>query len=309
MAMRKMGGTMRAGAVFTCICLASLLLCARVMAGEAMDKIVNYSGPSQVERGGETYDVFKYGSKYTDLQREKVFKEIKGKIVVWDCEVYEVSKGEAENEYIVVCTQERRVVPCIIFLTARNQNEIARIEELKTGSRIKITGIIQDIAFRNIQIEPAVFADGKSDGSLEQTGRTLGQVSDNASTPRNNTDGSKGADKSRPYNENALRDSYRQCLDKSDGITAKVNECVHAESEYWESRLNAAYKALMEKLDPEAQKSLTQAERTWLNYRYRYSTMEGAGGGTAGNLNGGNMYLMETMKQTLLLEGSLAPYK
>lgn len=283
------------------------LQCAPALAGDDVASLSKYSGKTQVERGGKVNEVFKIGSDYTDLQRDKLFGAIRGKTVVWDCEVYEVSAGPGKDMYTITSNQEDDFVPCIIYLTARSQKEIEQVEKLKTGSKIRITGIVDDITFRHLEIRPAVFSDPDPAGS-SAAGNSFATASSNAGTPGSGVN-EQPVGKGGPYNENALRESYSQCMDRSDGITVKMKDCLNAETEYWDARLNSAYKELMARLDPDARKILLQAERSWIVYREKYVSMEGAGGGSAGGLNAGSLYLMETMKQALLLEGSLAPYK
>lgn len=127
--------------------------------------------------------IFEYFSDYTDLQREKIEKDLKGKVVIWNLEVYDVqstknpnifevqtSNGTAKSQSMGVAgidkeldkqlaiimqglsdsisenisaTKSNHNVGTFIKLYARDKNDISRIESLKTGSWIKIKGRIK----------------------------------------------------------------------------------------------------------------------------------------------------------------------
>lgn len=63
-----------------------------------------------------------------------------------------------------------------------------------------------------------------------------------------------------------IQASYTQCMQKS-LATSTWRDCTDAESVYQNKRLNAAYKALIAKLDPSHQAKLRWDERTWIRYR------------------------------------------
>lgn len=63
-----------------------------------------------------------------------------------------------------------------------------------------------------------------------------------------------------------IQASYTQCMQKS-LATSAWRDCTGAESAYQNKRLNAAYKALIAKLDPGHQTKLRSDERTWIRYR------------------------------------------
>lgn len=63
-----------------------------------------------------------------------------------------------------------------------------------------------------------------------------------------------------------IQASYTRCMQKS-LATSAWRECTDAESAYQNRRLNAAYRALIAKLDFGHQAKLRSDERTWLRYR------------------------------------------
>lgn len=98
--------------------------------------------------------IYAIGSDSTDLQRDNKTAEIKGKVIEWVLEVYEVSrKGEG---YHVQTSSSHNAVGTFINLSARDEQERAYIEALKTGDIIHIKGKINDVTMRNVEIDPAV---------------------------------------------------------------------------------------------------------------------------------------------------------
>lgn len=70
-----------------------------------------------------------------------------------------------------------------------------------------------------------------------------------------------------PQTEATLRDSFQPCVDKAAGATWPMQDCIEAEFDYQDARLNKAYQALMNAL-PEARRvELRDRERQWLSSR------------------------------------------
>lgn len=63
-----------------------------------------------------------------------------------------------------------------------------------------------------------------------------------------------------------VRPSYTQCMQTSLAVSA-WRDCTATESAYQNKRLNAAYKALITKLDSGHQAKLRSDERVWIQYR------------------------------------------
>lgn len=57
-----------------------------------------------------------------------------------------------------------------------------------------------------------------------------------------------------------------RCIEQ-DPSTAGMNNCTYKAYEMWDKELNAVYRQLMKKLDPNAQKLLKEAEIAWIKYR------------------------------------------
>ena len=69
------------------------------------------------------------------------------------------------------------------------------------------------------------------------------------------------------YATAATRESYQKCIDASEGITPKMQDCIAEEYEYQDGRVNAAYTQLMQRLDSDAQERLRDAQRDWIARR------------------------------------------
>jgi len=111
---------------------------------------------AQVEKV-DTYElaqIFNMMSEHTDLQRDNKEEEIKGKIVQWKLEVYEVSKV-SDGVYRIQTSSSSNMPGTFLKIYARNENEKNKIESLKTGSYITAKGKVDGTLMRNIEVEPA----------------------------------------------------------------------------------------------------------------------------------------------------------
>lgn len=61
--------------------------------------------------------------------------------------------------------------------------------------------------------------------------------------------------------------AFSECMTRSGGVTVDMLNCIAAEHEVQDQRLNANYKALSESLSPERRKELVAVQRLWLQYR------------------------------------------
>lgn len=108
-----------------------------------------------ISPSGTLRDLFSFGSKYTDIQRDNAEKEMKGKIVQWTLPVYEVSKLD-EDRYRVQTQSNGTYVDTFIKLYTRNAEERAYMEGLQTDDPISFKGRIVGTSMRSIDIEPAI---------------------------------------------------------------------------------------------------------------------------------------------------------
>jgi uncharacterized protein YecT (DUF1311 family) len=64
-----------------------------------------------------------------------------------------------------------------------------------------------------------------------------------------------------------VSEAFYSCIDKANTSSIGEAECISRERERQDRRLNAAYTALMQKLEPEQKKGLVAAERAWIKFR------------------------------------------
>lgn len=111
------------------------------------------AAPAQLSPTGELSAMFNLMSENTDLQRKNKFKEIKGKIVEWTLPVYEVRQS---GSGYAIQTEAGQAVGAFVYITARNDQDKAVVEGLKTGSHISFKGVIGDVTMRHLEIKPAI---------------------------------------------------------------------------------------------------------------------------------------------------------
>ena len=101
--------------------------------------------------------------------------------------------------------------------------------------------------------------------------------------------------------------AYVQCMDKASSTVA-MSECIGAETQVQDQRLNRVYEQLMGKLDAGQQKSLRDVQRKWLVYRDGNCQFHvQASGGTMAQLEGGTCMMSMTRDRAAELERVLSP--
>jgi hypothetical protein len=107
---------------------------------------------------GKLADIYNLGSKYTDIQRDNMEKELKGKIVRWELPVYEVSKISDKKYKISTGTGnpfKESYVSTVIEISVKDSKEAEYIESLMTDNMINIQGKITGVSLRRIMIKEA----------------------------------------------------------------------------------------------------------------------------------------------------------
>ena len=64
----------------------------------------------------------------------------------------------------------------------------------------------------------------------------------------------------------ATSKQYDRCLEKAGAVDPKIFDCVSAEHERQDKRLNAAYRNLLNKLQGKRKKELQDVQRQWIKY-------------------------------------------
>lgn len=125
------------------------------------DEQVENARPSKVLPNGELAEMFRYGSDFTDLQRELKLKELLGEIVEWRLPVYDVR--QAGDKYTIQTSRtfkgdlsEGKVIGTFLRIAPRGEGDKQYIEHLKTGDIITARGLVKDSSLRNLEISPAI---------------------------------------------------------------------------------------------------------------------------------------------------------
>jgi uncharacterized protein YecT (DUF1311 family) len=64
-----------------------------------------------------------------------------------------------------------------------------------------------------------------------------------------------------------MTQEYSSCLEKSNGATVAMINCMLAETRRQDARLNEVYKRLISKLATERKNALIEAQRAWIKFR------------------------------------------
>lgn len=138
-----------------------------------------FSGDSDILPDGKLYEMFKLNSQYTDVQRENELQNLKGRMVSWECSIYEVGKID-DKHYIVYPKPSDEQVDLILEVVVRNEDEAKYIESLTTGSRFAFTGMFSGKDFmRSLILDPVILASFSSQQSGESSnkeGRVLSKT-------------------------------------------------------------------------------------------------------------------------------------
>lgn len=115
---------------------------------------------SKYKIDGELAKAFNLNSKYTDVQRENLLKQIKGQLIIWEVEIYEVDK-KSDKTYKIQTSGGLNIgtsdVGTFVELTAKDTLQSNFIEGLKTGQVIRIKGILTgESTLRSLIIKPAI---------------------------------------------------------------------------------------------------------------------------------------------------------
>jgi uncharacterized protein YecT (DUF1311 family) len=100
-----------------------------------------------------------------------------------------------------------------------------------------------------------------------------------------------------------LTKQFSNCMDKSNGVTSNMIDCMAAESKRQDARLNKAYKELMDQIPAQRQKQLQIAQGAWVTYREKncefYYDPEG---GTIAAVNANDCFMSATATRAKELE-------
>jgi uncharacterized protein YecT (DUF1311 family) len=88
--------------------------------------------------------------------------------------------------------------------------------------------------------------------------------------------------------DSEMSQEYLECIDRSNGVTSEMLECIGAELTRQDARLNENYKRLMSKLSAKRKEGLLEAQRAWIKFRdancsFYYDPEGGSAAHLAGN--------------------------
>jgi uncharacterized protein YecT (DUF1311 family) len=103
---------------------------------------------------------------------------------------------------------------------------------------------------------------------------------------------------------------YRKCMNSSDGITVKIQNCIGQETTIIDKKLNETYATVVHAMPPSYRSKLTKSEQAWI--KYRSTTVDVAGwqmaGGTGQSVEQSSEYLALEKSRLKFLK-SLLPIK
>jgi uncharacterized protein YecT (DUF1311 family) len=96
-------------------------------------------------------------------------------------------------------------------------------------------------------------------------------------------------------NNRELSQEYLTCLDKANGVTFSMIDCIVAETSRQDNQLNDNYKRLISKISPKRKEALLSAQRAWIRFRDANCNFYGdAEGGTSARLSADECLLNAT---------------
>lgn len=105
--------------------------------------------------------------------------------------------------------------------------------------------------------------------------------------------------------ESLYSKTYEHCIDRSEGVTSNILDCIGTEYNRFDKALNATYKKLMKTLGKGDQERLRQAQRAWLKYHESNSAYIQNQGGTMASIEASSWELEELVRRVHFLQGEL----
>jgi uncharacterized protein YecT (DUF1311 family) len=96
-------------------------------------------------------------------------------------------------------------------------------------------------------------------------------------------------------NNRELSQEYLTCLDKANGVTFSMIDCIVAETSRQDNQVNDDYKRLISKISPKRKEALLSAQRAWIRFRDANCNFYGdPEGGTSARLSADECLLNAT---------------
>lgn len=249
-----------------------------------LEKLENATA-SDIQPSGELAALYEIGGNATDIQRDNKTSEIKGKIIDWTLEVYEVSKSG--SDYIIQ-TSGDNLVGTFTTLTTRNNDEKIFVESLKTGDLIRVKGVIDGVTLRSIELNPVIlYSEKKSpaialksntseaavatpDAEVVNTVETMAQatVANSATEPLVIADKPVAAE-----NENTIPTPSFDCTKAETKVEKLI--CSNLELAELDAHVSRAYKQeTAPSRDADYVETTKKAQKEWLKERNTCETTE-----------------------------------
>lgn len=106
-----------------------------------------------------------------------------------------------------------------------------------------------------------------------------------------------------PASAEMFGSGYKPCGEKSS--TIEVVACVQAKTKTWDGRLNAAYKDLLKRIEPDQRQPLQHAEQLWIQYRDANCNFYYSGQGTIRQVQTAECLRSMTEERALELEKAM----
>ena len=121
---------------------------------EQVEALATFKGETKVSRE-ELYFGLAQDSDWTQVQKDKKKGEVLGKIVRWECQVDDI-KSHKKNSYRLTSADNAGKIALDVYLVARNAKEKERIESLKRGDTVTVTGLVESLNKDKAVLKPAL---------------------------------------------------------------------------------------------------------------------------------------------------------
>lgn len=91
---------------------------------------------------------------------------------------------------------------------------------------------------------------------------------------------------------------FNACMEKADGVTPGMIDCMEAETKRQDAKLNQSYQKLSASVAPARKKQLLDAQRAWLTFReLNCAFYDDADGGQAARVSAKDCFITMTAKR------------
>ncbi len=121
---------------------------------QQVEALAAFKGETKVSRR-ELFFVLAPDSDWTQVQKDKKKGEVLGKIVRWECQVDDIASYK-KNSYRLTSADNTEQIALDVYLVARNAKEKKRIESLRRGDTVTVTGHVESLNKDKAILRPAL---------------------------------------------------------------------------------------------------------------------------------------------------------